>query len=848
MGALQNVPSLTIFNMADNVTLLDLSFNTDGALDGLDALIAKSTELAEKKAQLQKALKEEANQLNEARRAYKEGTASQGEYKDAVDKAAKASIELKKQMLDVKDEIKENNSEIKINKTLLDSQATSVNALRAQLAKNTKEVNAMSAAERENTEAGKNLVAQTKAISDKLKEMEKGVGDNRRNVGNYADSITEAMANTKGLSGATGALTSSMSGGISVIKVFNATLKANPILAIVGFILALISTVEKLMKRNSEMAASLKAAFAPFEVIFSRLLDQITNFLSTVANAIVWVSDAITGLLDKFGLISDATKEAAAQAKALSKAEYDIYEAETNILVPLAEQKRRAEELKTLGADQSRTAKERAEAYKQANEVLKSMEEKEVGLLKQKYEQIKAQNELSYTSQEDARKEAEALAALEEKRAQYATQRKEVISQISGLEKAERDKGVAEAKAAATQVAADKLKAEQKMQQQIKEAQAQAIKQLEQNITSVDLAAREAEIQNNSLKMRIANQQKFNAESEKLEKYKLEQGLIDKQEYNNKVLEMDLELRSLQQEQALAQEEADKQKQAIDFANAQEVRLMGIQNEFDLKQAQLDLAYAQEMEAAERVGADTALVKEKYEKYQQELTRQRINAELTMAGSLAGQLGDLLGEESVAGKAFAVVQATINTYLGATKALAQGGFWGIAQAAAVIAFGMKQVASITKTKDPETKVQTSVKKFAKGGQVYGASHANGGVTFTGSNGQMFEAEGGENVYIMKRTASADIAALSAINEAHGGRSFGTSGMYKFAEGGQVAMISGSNQQTVANQPVVLSSESIAQLASVVIDAVINAPSPVVSVQDIDNGQNNVQVIQNSALL
>ena len=69
-----------------------------------------------------------------------------------------------------------------------------------------------------------------------------------------------------------------------------------------------------------------------------------------MANAIVWVSDAITGLLDKFGLISEATKEAAAQAKALSNAEYDIYEAETNILVPLAEQKRRAEELKTLGS------------------------------------------------------------------------------------------------------------------------------------------------------------------------------------------------------------------------------------------------------------------------------------------------------------------------------------------------------------------------------------------------------------------------------------------------------------------------------------------------------------------
>ena len=49
----------------------------------------------------------------------------------------------------------------------------------------------------------------------------------------------------------------------------------------------------------------------------------------------------------------------------------------------------------------------------------------------------------------------------------------------------------------------------------------------------------------------------------------------------------------------------------------------------------------------------------------------------------------------------------------------------------------------------------------------------------GDNGQVFEAEGGENVYIMKKTASAEINALSALNEAHGGNSFGTSGLYKF---------------------------------------------------------------------
>ena len=40
-------------------------------------------------------------------------------------------------------------------------------------------------------------------------------------------------------------MATSLSGGVNILKVFNATLKANPILAIVSVILVLISTVEK---------------------------------------------------------------------------------------------------------------------------------------------------------------------------------------------------------------------------------------------------------------------------------------------------------------------------------------------------------------------------------------------------------------------------------------------------------------------------------------------------------------------------------------------------------------------------------------------------------------------------
>ena len=153
--------------------------------------------------------------------------------------------------------------------------------------------------------------------------------------------------------------------------------------------------------------------------------------------------------------------------------------------------------------------------------------------------------------------------------------------------------------------------------------------------------------------------------------------------------------------------------------------------------------------------------------------------------------------------------------------------------------------SIAKQKEPETKV-SSVKKYAKGGQIYGRSHAQGGVTFRGDNGQVFEAEGGENVYIMKKTASAEINALSALNEAHGGNSFGTSGLYKFADGGMVAGLSEANRVVKQAESMKLSNESINQLAGVVIDAVMSMPNPVVSVQDINSGQNDVSVVQGLA--
>lgn len=60
----------------------------------------------------------------------------------------------------------------------------------------------------------------------------------------------------------------------------------------------------------------------------------------------------------------------------------------------------------------------------------------------------------------------------------------------------------------------------------------------------------------------------------------------------------------------------------------------------------------------------------------------------------------LVGENSKVGKAIAVAQATIDTYVGANKALAQGGIFGAIGAAGIIAGGLANVRTILKTDVP----------------------------------------------------------------------------------------------------------------------------------------------------
>ncbi len=100
--------------------------------------------------------------------------------------------------------------------------------------------------------------------------------------------------------------------------------------------------------------------------------------------------------------------------------------------------------------------------------------------------------------------------------------------------------------------------------------------------------------------------------------------------------------------------------------------------------------------------ATTDSLREQVEVRKKLLEAQRQAELATLQATAAGlnSISQLVGEQTAAGKALGVASATIDTYVGATKALAQGGALGFVSAAAVVAAGLVNVKRILAVQVP----------------------------------------------------------------------------------------------------------------------------------------------------
>lgn len=315
---------------------------------------------------------------------------------------------------------------VQLGKTTNDDYGTSLDEQRRKLADMQKAYAALDADMRE-SKGGKKFREEIKAQSDAVKAAESAIGDNRRNVGNYAEALKEAGV------------------GIDGFKKKLTALWKNPWAAIIGAIVVVMQKLIAAFKSSDARMRELQTAFAPlragidvvkqgFDALAKLLSGVVQNALAGVASGIDWLAKQVDKLGKLFGRdwgISERLQEAKANTKALAEEQQKYVDEQNAFLVTSARLEKEISELRTKAAEKDTYSnKERIAFLEQA-----AAKEEEIYATKKRL----AQENLSILQRQAAESEndAEANRALAEAEAaviladkELADKKRELTAQI----------------------------------------------------------------------------------------------------------------------------------------------------------------------------------------------------------------------------------------------------------------------------------------------------------------------------------------------------------------------------------------------------------------------------------
>lgn len=190
----------------------------------------------------------------------------------------------------------------------LDEQRQMLNTLQKAYA-------SLSGEDKKAADAAGGLRDQIKALSDSLKEQESAIGDNRRNVGNYAESITGAIKGlgdfgdvmSKNLS-AMEKTNPAVSGLADGFKSFDTIAKAfakNPVLGVLQVLWEVLKgnkdAMEIVKKAISALAEGFKMIMPYIETFAKYLVSGVLTAIKGVATGIEWLLRQVDKLAARFG-------------------------------------------------------------------------------------------------------------------------------------------------------------------------------------------------------------------------------------------------------------------------------------------------------------------------------------------------------------------------------------------------------------------------------------------------------------------------------------------------------------------------------------------------------------------
>lgn len=318
-----------------------------------------------------------------------------------------------------------------------------------------------------------------------------------------------------------------------------------------------------------------------------------------------------------------------------------------------------------------------------------------------------------------------------------------------------------------------------------------------------------------------------------------EAGVISEQEYNDAVNQINEENRIKNEEAQKQRDDAKKEQQAIDLENQRIIDEEKFSNDFERQTAEEEQRYQAELKAAEKTGADTTKIDQKHKIAQKKIDDAYLSAKISAYGDMFGNMAQLLGENTAAGKAAAIAQATISTYQGISRVWETPSTLPepfataskIASTGVVLASGLSSVKKITGVNIPQR---------AEGGII--PTQRSGLVTGKGNLSVPLESGDDRLVYIGKNEV---VLNQQQQRRAGGSRFFASIGVPGFADGGLVGSYAnmGSMGGTKIDYDILAS-----KIGQEVAKGNAALPSPVVQVSEITDAQSNTaRIVQGASL-
>jgi len=363
------------------------------------------------------------------------------------------------------------------NSLKIDKEKTgSIKQMQAQLSILTEQYKMLPAAERQSAD-GIALKNKINEITDALKGSEEEIQMYYRNVGNYKQSIIDAVAGTgkfgemiAKLAGGMGVATTSTAGATGALGAMNTQmlgLSMNPVVAILGVLATVIALIARTIKSSEDATNRWNVVLAPFKRMMDGLLSvlqsavgQILSFVEAGGKMLNWAMK----MGERLPIVGDALKEVNAQnreAIAIAKEKADIdKQARTNEVENAKDALRVAELRKQAKDKENNTAKERLAAVKEANAIEEQSSKRNVELAERKLNALKieaswAENNKE-TNDELAKLEADVYRAKQEyfsKTMELLEQENTARGEIAAEEKSRHDASIAQSKERAAAIA-----------------------------------------------------------------------------------------------------------------------------------------------------------------------------------------------------------------------------------------------------------------------------------------------------------------------------------------------------------------------------------------------------------